>query len=118
MSGGYVSLVGRDKDLVITGGFNVYPAEVENALDALDGIAESAVIGVPHQDFGEAVTAVVAVRGDNPPADEEIRSSLAEVLAGYKVPSRVVFMDALPRNAMGKIEKKVLRDKYRNLWTT
>ncbi|MFC2176988.1 malonyl-CoA synthase [Actinomycetota bacterium] len=115
---GYVSLVGRDTDLVISGGFNVYPAEVENALDALDGIAESAVIGVPHDDFGEAVTAVVATRGADPPTEDDIRANLGRVLAKYKVPSRVMFMDALPRNAMGKIEKKVLREKYRDIWST
>ncbi len=113
---GYVSLVGRDKDLVITGGYNVYPAEVENALDALEGIAESAVIGVPHHEWGEAVTAVVASRGVDPPTEEQIRDSLAEVLAKYKVPSRVVFVDSLPRNAMGKIEKAVLRDRFHDLW--
>ncbi len=114
---GYVSLVGRDKDLVISGGYNVYPAEVENAIDALDGIAESAVIGVPHADFGEAVTAVVATRGDDPPTEEQIRDTLGRVLARYKIPSRVLFLDALPRNAMGKIEKKVLREEFHNLWS-
>jgi malonyl-CoA/methylmalonyl-CoA synthetase len=113
---GYVSLVGRDKDLIITGGLNVYPAEIENALDSIDGVVESAVIGVPHDDFGEAVTAVVAARDDAPPTEEEIRRNLTNNFAGYKVPSRVVFIDALPRNAMGKIEKKLLRDRYRNLW--
>ena len=115
---GYVTLVGRDKDLVISGGYNVYPAEVENALDALDGIAESAVIGVPHADFGEAVTAVVATRGDHSLTEEQIRDDLGRVLARYKIPSRVLFMDALPRNAMGKIEKRVLRERFQNLWTT
>jgi malonyl-CoA/methylmalonyl-CoA synthetase len=114
---GYVTLVGRDKDLVISGGYNVYPAEVENALDALAGIAESAVIGVPHADFGEAVTAVVATRGGDAPTEEQIRDDLGRVLAGYKIPSRVLFMDALPRNAMGKIEKKVLRERFQNLWS-
>jgi malonyl-CoA/methylmalonyl-CoA synthetase len=113
---GYVILVGRDKDLVISGGLNVYPAEVENALDSLDGIAESAVIGVPHHDLGEAVTAVVAAGSDQALTEDEIRSKLGRVLAGYKVPSRVLFVEALPRNAMGKIEKKVLREKYRDLW--
>jgi len=105
---GYLTLVGRRKDLVISGGLNVYPQEVENALDALDGVRESAVIGVPHPDLGEAVTAVV-VREHPDVTGEAIVAGLKTRLAGYKVPKRVHFVDALPRNAMGKVEKNRLR---------
>lgn len=106
---GYLSILGRAKDLVITGGLNVYPAEVEAALDALPGIAASAVIGVPHPDFGEAVVAcVVPVAGAELDA-EGIRAALRERLATFKIPKRVLVMDALPRNAMGKVQKAEMR---------
>jgi len=113
---GYLHIVGRDKDLIITGGYNVYPAEVENALDAIDGIAESAVIGVPHADFGEAVTAVVALKDGAEIAEQEVRTALGAELAKYKVPKRVLFVDSLPRNKMGKIEKKNLREQLHDLF--
>ena len=109
---GYLALVGRGKDLIITGGFNVYPAEVEAALDALEGIAESAVIGLPHADFGEAVTAVVVLSGERPRAEAEVRKSLEVTLAKYKVPKRVFAVESLPRNAMGKVQKNQLRATY------
>jgi malonyl-CoA/methylmalonyl-CoA synthetase len=115
---GYLSIVGRDKDMIITGGYNVYPAEIENALDALEGVAESAVIGTPHPDFGEAVTAVVVPGGKTQRTEREIRSALGADLARYKVPKRVLFVDELPRNKMGKIEKKSLRAQYQNLFAT
>ena len=109
---GYLSILGRAKDLVITGGLNVYPAEVEAALDALPGIAASAVIGVPHPDFGEAVVAcVVPVAGAELDA-EAIRAVLRARLATFKIPKRVLVMDALPRNAMGKVQKAELRKAY------
>ena len=113
---GYLSIVGRDKDLIITGGYNVYPAEVENALNALDGIADSAVIGAPHPDFGEAVTAVVVPGGGAQTSEGEIRAALATELAKYKVPKRVIFVAELPRNKMGKTEKKALRETYQDLF--
>jgi malonyl-CoA/methylmalonyl-CoA synthetase len=102
---GNVFLVGRAKELIITGGYNVYPKEVEDRLDALPGVAESAVFGVPHPDFGEAV--VAAVRGDTGATlvEAEMRAALKEQLASYKVPKRILFLDALPRNAMGKVQK-------------
>jgi malonyl-CoA/methylmalonyl-CoA synthetase len=113
---GYLNIVGRDKDLIISGGYNVYPAEVENALNALDGVADSAVIGAPHPDFGEAVTAVVVPGGEPRKSEREIRAALTTGLAKYKVPKRVIFVDDLPRNKMGKIEKKALRERYQNLF--
>jgi malonyl-CoA/methylmalonyl-CoA synthetase len=112
---GYVAIVGRSRDLVISGGFNVYPAEVEAALDSFPEIAESAVIGVPHHDFGEAVAAVVVLRDGTPIGEEEIRKRLSAVLARYKVPKRIAFVDRLPRNAMGKVRKDVLRSDHAGL---
>lgn len=113
---GYVSIVGRAKDLVISGGLNVYPSEVETLLDAMPEIAESAVIGVPHADFGEAVTAVVVGRKGSAADEETVRQRLAVSLAKFKVPKRVVFVDQLPRNVTGKIQKNVLRETYRDLY--
>ena len=111
---GYVSIVGRAKDVVITGGLNVYPKEIELFIDALEGVKESAVIGVPHADFGEAVVAGVVRQGGDVNADEIIRSA-KESLANFKVPKRVVFVDELPRNTMSKVQKNVLRDSYKDL---
>lgn len=113
---GYLKIVGREKDLIISGGFNVYPAEVENALNALDGVADSAVIAAPHPDFGEAVTAVVVLGEGANVTEQEIRSALTTQLAKYKVPKRVIFVEDLPRNKMGKTEKKALRERYRGLF--
>ncbi|MGX9352079.1 malonate--CoA ligase [Shimia sp. W99] len=112
---GYVTIVGRDKDLVITGGFNVYPKEVESLIDDLPGIKESAVIGVPHPDFGEAVVAVVVPEGDAP-TPEAITAPLAAQLAKFKQPKTVIFLPELPRNTMGKVQKKALRETYANLF--
>jgi len=107
---GRIELVGRSKDLIISGGLNVYPKEVELALDRLEGIAESAVVGVPHPDFGEAVVAaVVRAPGGEGLTEEQVRTRLRSDLAGYKVPKRIAFVDALPRNAMGKVQKNLLR---------
>ena len=108
---GYVVLVGRSKDLVISGGYNVYPKEVELLIDELPGIKESAIVGLPDADFGEAVTGVVILEADasNVTADSVI-GELKQQLAGYKVPRTIVFMDELPRNAMGKVQKNVLRE--------
>lgn len=109
---GYLSILGRAKDLVITGGLNVYPAEVEAALDALPGVAASAVIGVPHPDFGEAVVACVV--GAVEP--ETVRMALRERLAAFKIPKRVLLLPDLPRNAMGKVQKADLRKSYAGLF--
>ncbi|NJD87973.1 MAG: AMP-binding protein [Betaproteobacteria bacterium] len=110
---GYLSIVGRSKDLIITGGYNVYPKEVELAIDELPGVAESAVVGVPHPDFGEAVTAVVVARpGATAPTEAEVIAWLKSRLANFKVPKRVFLVEELPRNTMGKVQKNVLRDRY------
>ena len=114
---GYVSIVGRAKDVVISGGLNVYPKEVELFIDDLDGVQESAVIGVPHADFGEAVVAaVVRVTGSEIDADDIIQSA-KESLANFNVPKRVVFVDELPRNTMSKVQKNVLRELYNELFS-
>jgi malonyl-CoA/methylmalonyl-CoA synthetase len=108
---GYVSIVGRDKDLIISGGYNVYPKEVELCIDELDGVSESAVIGVPDPDFGERVTAVVVPHSDAL-SDEAIITALRPVLAAYKIPKQITFVDELPRNAMGKVQKNILRERF------
>jgi len=112
---GYLQIVGRGKDLVITGGFNVYPREVEAEIDALPGVLESAVIGLPHRDFGEAVTAVVVRRGAV--SAEQILAALDGRLARFKQPKAVIFVDELPRNTMGKVQKNLLRDRLASYFT-
>ncbi|RJL06458.1 malonyl-CoA synthase [Paracoccus aestuarii] len=113
---GYLRIVGRDKDLVISGGYNVYPKEVEEAIDALPDVLESAVIGLPHPDLGEAVTAVVVPKA---PIDEAaIRTALEGGLARFKQPRRVILADALPRNVMGKVQKAELRRIHADLYAT
>ncbi|MEO0424370.1 MAG: AMP-binding protein [Pseudomonadota bacterium] len=108
---GRLTLAGRARDLVISGGYNVYPAEVEACLDTLDGVHESAVIGVPHDDLGEAVVAVVVpAAGAAPPSPESITAQLGERLARYKQPRHVEVVEALPRNTMGKVRKQALRE--------
>lgn len=109
---GYLSIAGRSKDLIISGGYNVYPKEIELVIDELPGVRESAVIGVPHPDFGEAVTAVVVARGEEAPDESEIIAVLKKRLANFKVPKHVYFVDDLPRNTMGKVQKNVLRDRF------
>ena len=108
----YLKLVGRAKDLIITGGLNVYPAEIEDRINALPGVLESAVIGIAHGDLGEAVTAVVVVRPGHTLAEDALIATLKAEIAGFKVPKRVHFVADLPRNAMGKVQKSVLRDRY------
>jgi malonyl-CoA/methylmalonyl-CoA synthetase len=109
---GYLTIVGRSKDLIITGGYNVYPKEIELAIDELEGVKESAVVGVPHTDFGEAVTAIVVASGTGRPSEASIITALKAKLANFKVPKRVHFVDDLPRNAMGKVQKNVLRERF------
>jgi malonyl-CoA/methylmalonyl-CoA synthetase len=110
---GYLTIAGRSKDLIISGGYNVYPKEIELALDELPDVQESAVVGVPHPDFGEAVTAVVVPRRGARANEPEIIAALKGKLANFKIPKRVFFVQELPRNAMGKVQKNVLREKYR-----
>ncbi|MCA1454890.1 malonyl-CoA synthase [Bradyrhizobium sp. BRP22] len=114
---GYVHILGRGKDLVISGGFNVYPKEIETEIDGMPGVVESAVIGVPHADFGEGVTAVV-VRQPGAKIDEAtVLNGLEGRLAKFKMPKRVFIVDELPRNTMGKVQKNILRDTYKDIYT-
>jgi malonyl-CoA/methylmalonyl-CoA synthetase len=109
---GYLRLVGRAKDLIITGGLNVYPKEIEERIDDLPGVEESAVVGIAHPDFGEAVTAVVVALPGHTLTEASIIGALKGEIASFKVPKRVYIVDALPRNAMGKVQKAALREKY------
>jgi malonyl-CoA/methylmalonyl-CoA synthetase len=115
---GYVTIVGRGKDLIITGGFNVYPKEVELAIDALPGVLESAVIAAPHPDFGEGVVAVIVAEAGATLDEATIRASLSETLAKFKQPKVVAFRASLPRNTMGKVQKTVLRDEFRDIFAS
>ena len=112
---GYISLVGRAKDLIISGGMNVYPKEVEACLNEINGVYESAVIGLPHADFGEAVTAVI-VSDNLEMSDRQIKAYLQSRLANYKIPKQFLSIESLPRNAMGKVQKNILRKRYRDLY--
>jgi malonyl-CoA/methylmalonyl-CoA synthetase len=113
---GYVHIVGRAKDLIISGGLNVYPKEVEDQIDQLAGVQESAVVGVNHPDFGEAVVAVVARHPGAELDEASVVAALDGRLARFKQPKRVFVVDDLPRNAMAKVQKNVLRDRYRNVF--
>ena len=115
---GYIAIVGRAKDLIISGGFNVYPAEVEAIIEALPGVAECAVIGVPHADFGEAVVAVVTAKAGAALEEKTIQAALANELAKFKQPKKVFVTTELPRNAMGKVQKKDLRAEHAKTFTT
>jgi malonyl-CoA/methylmalonyl-CoA synthetase len=115
-SNGYVHILGRGKDLVISGGFNVYPKEIESEIDAVPGVIESAVIGVAHADFGEGVTAVVVADKAAALSEDVILRALDGRLAKFKMPKRVIFVEDLPRNTMGKVQKNVLRDTYSDLY--
>ena len=112
---GYVTIVGRDKDLIISGGLNIYPKEVETKIDELISIEESAVFAAPHKDFGEAVVAAI-VRKNESIFEEEIINYLSDKLAKFKQPKKIIFLDSLPRNAMGKVQKAELRKKYQKLF--
>ena len=113
---GYVHIVGRGKDLVISGGYNVYPKEVESEIDAMGGVAESAVIGVPHPDFGEGVVAIVVKGKGGALSENGVLAALKPRLANYKLPKRVIFVDDLPRNTMGKVQKNILREMHARLF--
>ena len=109
---GYVRIVGRSKDMVITGGLNVYPKEIESVINGIEGVVESAVFGVPHPDFGEAVVATVVVRPDCDITPAAIDDRLRAEMAKFKLPKRIQIADQLPRNAMGKVQKNVLRQEW------
>ncbi|WP_397474571.1 malonyl-CoA synthase [Pusillimonas sp.] len=112
MPADYLSIVGRSKDLIISGGYNVYPKEIELIIDEAPGVQESAVIGVPHADFGEAVMAVIVPRAGSTPDLQALQASLKTSLANFKVPKKIVLVDELPRNTMGKVQKNALRQEY------
>jgi malonyl-CoA/methylmalonyl-CoA synthetase len=115
---GYITLVGRGKDLIISGGYNIYPKEVELLLDTQPGIQESAVIGAPHADFGEAVVAVLVPEGGAVPDIAAIRNTVAGSLANFKRPKEYIIVSELPRNTMGKVQKNVLRGTYGDIFKT
>jgi malonyl-CoA/methylmalonyl-CoA synthetase len=110
---GQLVIVGRGKDLIISGGLNIYPKEIESEINAIPGVIESAVIGVPHPDFGEAVVAVVV---GTDVTEAEIKAGLTDRLARFKQPKAVFIADDLPRNTMGKVQKALLRDSYAQLF--
>ncbi len=114
---GYLFIVGRDKDMIISGGFNVYPREVEAAIEQLSEVSEVAVIGVPHPDFGEAVLAAVTARSGMQVVEQDIQDRLRDVLTGYKRPKKIVVLDQMPRNAMGKILKRDIRTMFANTFS-
>ena len=114
---GYLHIVGRGKDLIISGGLNVYPSEVEEALNSQPGVRESAVVGVPHPDFGETPVAVIAAEDGAAPDEEAIMAGIAGRLARFKHPRKLVVVEELPRNSMGKVQKNVLREAHRGLFT-
>jgi malonyl-CoA/methylmalonyl-CoA synthetase len=109
----YLTLVGRSKDLIISGGYNVYPKEIEGYIDEMPGVVESAVIGLPHPDFGEAVAAVVVSRKPASFDTAGVMTALKGRIANYKVPKRIFVVEDLPRNTMGKVQKNVLRERYK-----
>lgn len=111
-SDGYLAIVGRSKDLIISGGYNVYPKEIESVIDEIDGVLESAVIGIPHVDFGEAVTAVIVKRPEAKLTTADVIALMKATIANFKVPKHVFFAEELPRNTMGKVQKNVLRERY------
>ncbi|MTI10994.1 malonate--CoA ligase [Curvivirga aplysinae] len=114
---GYITIIGRSKDLVISGGFNVYPKELELLIDDMEGVNESAIIGVPHPDFGEAVIAIIVPMQNETLREENLKSHFQDSLAKYKQPKKYLFLEELPRNTMGKVQKNLLRETYKGLFT-
>jgi malonyl-CoA/methylmalonyl-CoA synthetase len=115
---GYVSIVGRQKDLIITGGYNVYPKEIELIIDEQPGVLESAVIGLPHPDFGEAVACVVVPEKGAALDPDALGASIRTRMARFKQPKAIFVVDALPRNTMGKVQKNILRETYKAQFAT
>jgi malonyl-CoA/methylmalonyl-CoA synthetase len=113
---GYVSIVGRSKDLIISGGYNVYPAEIEGYINELPGVAESALVGVPHPDFGEVGVAVVVTRPGATVQGDDVIAALKARLANFKIPKRCFVVGELPRNTMGKVQKNLLREQHKALF--
>lgn len=112
---GRITLVGRNKDMIISGGLNIYPIEIETCINEIDGVVESAVIGVPHEDFGEGVVAIIVPVSGGRLTEQQVFDALESQLARFKQPKKLVFADSLPRNTMGKVQKNVLRDQYKDL---
>ncbi len=115
---GYVTIVGRSKDLIISGGYNVYPAEIEGYINEMPGVAESAVVGVPHPDFGEVGVAVVTLKSGAQLLPDAVIANLKSRLANFKIPKRCFVVDELPRNTMGKVQKNLLRDQHKGLFNS
>jgi malonyl-CoA/methylmalonyl-CoA synthetase len=113
---GYITIVGRSKDLIISGGYNVYPAEIEGYINEMKGVAESAVVGVPHPDFGEVGVAVVIAKPGATVSPDAIIAELKAKLANFKIPKKCFVVTELPRNTMSKVQKNLLRDQYKNLF--
>jgi malonyl-CoA/methylmalonyl-CoA synthetase len=113
---GYVTIVGRSKDLIISGGYNVYPAEIEGYINEMPGVAESAVVGVPHPDFGEVGVAVLTLKPGAALQPEAVIAGLKARLANFKIPKRCFVVADLPRNTMGKVQKNLLRDQHKGLF--
>jgi malonyl-CoA/methylmalonyl-CoA synthetase len=114
---GYVTIVGRSKDLIISGGYNVYPAEIEGYINEMTGVAESAVVGLQHPDFGEVGVAVVIAKPGQALQPEHILAELKAKLANFKIPKRCFVVAELPRNTMGKVQKNLLREQYKGLFS-
>jgi malonyl-CoA/methylmalonyl-CoA synthetase len=115
-AGGRVTIVGRSKDLIISGGYNVYPAEIEGLINEMPGVAESAVVGLPHPDFGEGVIAVVVPKAGATLDGAQMVAALKTRIANFKVPKQVFIVPDLPRNAMGKVQKNLLREQHKGLF--
>ena len=115
-AGGYLSIVGRDKDMIISGGLNIYPKEIESLIDELPGVEETAVVGLPHPDFGEGVTAFIVKTKDAAITEDAVLRALAN-LARFKHPKRVLFVEQLPRNTMGKVQKSAMRESFKTLYS-
>ncbi len=113
---GYITIVGRSKDLIISGGYNVYPAEIEGYINELPGVAESALVGVPHPDFGEAGVAIVIAKPGATLDAGQMVAALKSKLANFKIPKQCFVVDELPRNTMGKVQKNLLREQYKGLF--
>ena len=116
-SDGYIEIVGRDKDLIISGGYNIYPKEIELLLDLQVGVLESAVVGIPHPDFGETGVGFLFCKKGYDLEPGTVLESLSESLAAFKRPRKLIILDALPRNTMGKVQKNQLREQYKNLYS-
>jgi malonyl-CoA/methylmalonyl-CoA synthetase len=112
----YITIVGRSKDLIISGGYNVYPAEIEAYINDMQGVAESALVGVPHPDFGEVGVAVVIAKPGVRVSGDAVVASLKAQLANFKIPKKCFVVPELPRNTMGKVQKNVLREQYKALF--